>query len=865
MAKPRPPRTRETKKDGLAEYRAKRDFKKTPEPSDLVSQAGGPAENKTKDPGRLVFCVQKHDATRLHYDVRLEMNGALMSFAVPKGPSYDPQVKRLAVETEDHPMMYADFEARIPDGEYGAGDMLLWDLGTYETIPPGQEQPMRQKGHILVRFFGEKLHGGWHFVRTKGKATDGHGGGGAKPQWLMFKATDETADPARDIVTERPESVKSGKSATRGPRRVGASSTGKSAAALAAAVGDVERATMVGAISDVKAYLYEIKYDGYRILAAKAGDEVKMITRGGHDWTTAFALVARAIRKLPARELVVDGEVCVVDEAGRPSFQALQAWLAGEREEAREGKAAIAYVTFDLLWLDGRDLRPLPIEERRELLEALVKNAEAPVSFSRASKADTREELLTIITAAKQAGLEGLVAKRRGSKYVGGTSGLWRKLKFVRRQDCVIVGWAPMSGAQHDLGALALAVIDKNKLRWAGRVGTGFDARTRRKILEQLAPLATKAQAVLVPPTADGKNIHWVRPELACEVEYGEWTRDGSMRRSAFVAMRDDKRPDECVVEGEKPADEPNDERGSPGHEKDESQKSAPAPLAHPLPGVATKLPKLSNPTKILFPRDGITKSEILAYYLAIAPALLPHLASRPLTLQRWPDGIDGEAWYQQNAPEPLPPFVSVARFEKKKRIIADNVESLAWLANLAALTLHVWSSRVPQLAQPDYTILDLDPGDGTWKDLIGVAQAIHTLLKALSLESAVKTSGKRGIHIVVPLAPGPTHDEATAFALRIAEAVAKVMPDVATTERMKEKRKGRLYIDCFQNGEGRTIVAPYTIRALDGAPVSTPIDWSEVTEKLDPRAFTVRNVPDRVQRRGDLFALARSGKGKIG
>ena len=306
MAKRGPPRTRETKGGGLAEYRAKRDFEKTPEPSDSSSQTPSLPENKTSENeenktgrARLTFCVQKHDATRLHYDVRLEIHGALMSFAVPKGPSYDPQVKRLAVETEDHPMMYADFEARIPEGQYGAGDMLLWDLGTYETVPPGQEEAMRAKGHLLVRFFGEKLRGGWHFVKTKGRSDDGHGragggsrsgaggggGEGAKAQWLMFKAGDETADPARDIVAERPESVRSGKSATRGPRRVGASETGKSAAALVGAVGEVERATLVEAISDVKAYLYEIKYDGYRLLAAKAGDEVKMITRGGHDWT----------------------------------------------------------------------------------------------------------------------------------------------------------------------------------------------------------------------------------------------------------------------------------------------------------------------------------------------------------------------------------------------------------------------------------------------------------------------------------------------------------------------------------------------------------------------------------------------------
>jgi bifunctional non-homologous end joining protein LigD len=307
------------------------------------------------------------------------------------------------------------------------------------------------------------------------------------------------------------------------------------------------------------------------------------------------------------------------------------------------------------------------------------------------------------------------------------------------------------------------------------------------------------------------------------------------MRRSSFVAMREDKTPEECTVEGEEPTPTP------------------------------TKLPKLSNPDKVLFPRDGITKREILAYYLAVAPYLLPHLADRPLTLQRWPDGIDGEAWYQQNAPEPLPPFVHVATFEKKKRVIADNVETLAWLANLATLTIHQWSARVPHTDKPDYVVIDLDPGDKTtWREVIEVARAVRTLLDALSLESAVKTSGKRGIHIVVPLASGPSHEEATAFGERIAEAVAKVLPKVATALRMKEKRKGLLYVDYLQNGEGKTIVAPYTIRALDGAPVSTPLAWSEVTDGLDPSAFTIRTVLERIAKHGDLVAIARSGKGRI-
>ena len=618
---------------------------------------------------------------------------------------------------------------------------------------------------------------------------------------------------------------------------------------LLAASGELVRPTPLGGVFDVTAYLYEIKYDGYRLRAVKAGDEVMLVTRGGHDWTARFSPLAAAVSRLPPREAVLDGEVCVVDDAGRPSFQALQEWLAGERPAA-SGAAALSYVLFDLTWLDGRDLRDRPLEERRALLEALLRGTSAPLSFSRASEAASRAELEAITGAVRRAGLEGLVAKRRGSRYLPGQSGVWRKLKFSRRQDCAIVGWVPMTGAPKVLGALILAVVEAGELRFAGKVGTGLDDVTRERLRARLDTESVATPAVPVPKTVV-PGARWVRPTLVCEVEFVEWSRDGSLRTPVWIRLREDKTPDECTLD--EVVDTPEvspPERSSPA--------TAPLPLADP------DVP-LSNPTKILFPRDGITKRDIRAYYLAVAPVLLPHLASRPVTLQRWPDGIDDEEWYQHNAPYPLPPFVHTLAFEqKKKRVIVDNVETLAWLVNLAALTLHVWSSRVPTLDQPDYTVLDLDPGDGEWADLIRVAHAIRTILDSLSLPSVVKTSGKRGLHVFVPLAPGQTHEAAIAFAERVAEAVAKVMPDVATTERSIARRKGRLYVDATINGQGKSVVAPYAIRALDGAPVSTPVAWSEVTTALDPRAFTIRTVAERVAARGDLFALALRGRGRV-
>lgn len=813
----------------LDEYEAKRDFAKTPEPrpnrDDSSSQTGEP-EGKKKG---LAFVVQKHDATRMHYDVRLEIDGRMASWAVPKGPSFDPAVKRLAVETEDHPMEYNEFEGRIPEGEYGAGDVLVWDRGTYETIPPGAERAMREKGHLHVRLFGEKLRGGWHFVKTRGR---GDGAAAAK-QWLFFKAADADADATRDVVAERPESVVSGHAATRGPARVGPSPHGKTADALLDAIGEVAKATAATRIDDPARYTYEVKYDGYRILAAKAGREVKLRTRNGNDYTDRFAAIASAVRAVGAREAVIDGEACVVDADGRPSLGALQRFLSGERS------GSLAYAVFDLLWLDGRDLRELPIEQRRELLEALVASAPAPISLSRSIEGD----LVDILRIAKSSGLEGIVAKRKGSRYVAGHTAAWLKLKFQRRQDCAICGYTPLSGAKDAVGAVVLGVVgakDPSRLVFAGKCGTGFDDRARRELAARLDALRVARATVDGAPRIP--DVTWVRPELVGEIGFVEWSRDGHMREPRWLGERPDKSPRECLVEsdGERDADDADDARDAP------RSRST---------GVSVKL---ANPDKVIFPRDGITKRDVFDYYTRIAPVMLPHLEGRPLNMQRWPNGIDEASWFQHNLPPKLPEFVRLVPVDGKRRMVAENVETLQWIANLAALTLHQWASRVPHLDRPDYFVLDLDPGDATtWPEVIEVALAVRALLDALGMPSVVKTSGKRGLHVFVPIARGPTHAEATAFAEKVAHAVAKVLPKIATVERMKERRGGKLYVDYLQNGDGKTVVSPYAIRAVDGACVSAPLAWDEVTPALDPRALTIRTVLARVAEHGDLFAAA--------
>lgn len=838
----RAPETRET--GSLNEYRAKRDFSASPEPDSASSSSS--REGVT--PAKKSFVVQKHDATRVHYDVRLEVAGAMVSWAVPKGPSYDPNVKRLAVEVEDHPVAYAGFEGRIPDGHYGAGDVLVWDRGSYETIPPGEEEAMRAKGHFKVMLFGEKLRGAWHLVRTSRRL-----GSSGKAQWLFFKAQDADANATLDVVSARPESVVTGRRATRGPGRVTASDAGKTAHQLLLAMGEVARATSGPLMGDGSDYHFEIKFDGYRLLVGKAGGEVRLFTRKQNDWTERFKGIAAAVAALPAREVVVDGEACAVDDAGRPSFEALQQWLAGEKTTAK-----LAFAAFDLLWLDGRDLRKRPIEERRELLEALLRGAKPPLSFSTALGGGAR--LTELLAAAKRAGLEGLVAKRRGSPYAAGASTHWVKLKFERRQEAVVCGYTPMSGAT-TMGALILGVREQEggPLVYAGKVGTGFDARMRRDFARRLdaGRRATTALTGAVPRIADAI---WCEPRIVVEIGFVEWTRDGSPRHPRYLGLREDKEPADCVREA------PRGDREAPP----------------PVSARATGAVKLSNPDKVLYPRDRVTKQMIFDYYTEIAPAMLPHLRGRPINMQRWPDGIDAEEWFQHRTPPKAPewvrrlPFVPAGdapwdfgRHGKgvKERIVVENVETLQWVANLAALTLHAFGSHVPPtavtreevsaaLGLADYVCIDLDPGERTtWEEVIRIAHAVRTLLEALHLESFPKTSGKRGLHVILPFARGPSHREAVAFGEQIARAVAKVLPDIATIERVKEKRRGRCYVDYGQNGEHRTLVAPYSLRAVDGAPVATPLAWGEVTDKLEPRRLGMREVLARVAKEGDLFA----------
>ncbi len=770
-------------------YDAKRDFSATPEPPMVPVPTGE----------RLRFVVQKHAASHLHYDLRLEHGGVMLSWAVPKGPTYDPSVKRFAVQVEDHPIAYNEFEGRIPEGQYGAGQVLIWDAGTYETIPPGVGEAMRKKGHFHLRLEGEKLHGEWHLVRMKNDK-----------DWLFFKGQDRFADATRNIVEEHPESIK----------------PAQTARSILDVIGEPMLAS-TGMLDDAAAFLFEIKYDGYRLLCAKSADDVRLYSRADHDWSARFGGIVEAISGLSAREAVIDAEACAVEPDGRPSFHALQRWVGGER-----GRATLTLFAFDLLWLDGQDLRARPIEERRKLLgEVLAARTPqgTPIVLSQSLPIPPAADMSTLLAAIRQANLEGLVAKRRGSTYQRGRSPNWIKIKTLRRQEFAVVGYTPLSGTKRSVvGALILALHDGEQFQYAGKVGSGFDDRTRSQLAKELDVHRHEERTVI--PDEPIKDARWVTPTRVVEVSFQEWSPEGKPRFPTFAGLREDKRPEQCVREAL--ADE------------------------EPPPPSRASIVRVSNPDKVLFPRDGITKSEVVEHFGRVAPYLLPHLRDRPLTLQRWPDGIDGEAWYQQHPPNVgTPAWMRVIEHDGKRHLVADTPEALRWLGNLAALTLHGWSSRVPTLHLPDFVVIDLDPGDGPFSHVVEIALAVRTLVDQLELPSVPKTSGKRGLHIFLPIAPGATHEEATRLAQHLSTAVARVLPDISPVERAIEKRKGRLYIDFLQNGEGKTVVAPYSLRALDGAPVSTPLAWSEVGPSLDPLDFKLRTFQARLDARGDLFS----------
>ncbi|WP_434570168.1 DNA ligase D [Pseudomonas sp. Z3-6] len=835
----------------LDDYNRMRDFAATPEPAAKRSR------KSAKSAHALQFCIQKHDATRLHYDFRLELDGALKSWAVPKGPSLDPKAKRLAVHVEDHPLDYATFEGSIPEGHYGAGDVIVWDRGVW--IPQGDPHEAYEKGRLKFELQGEKLSGLWNLVRTHMP--------GKQEQWFLIKHQDSAARPESeyDVVQAEPDSVLSDRTivpkrrgkaaaarAVKKPEKAAQSKSPKrtSKTTLSGAVAGPlpetlkpELATLVESAPDGE-WLYEIKFDGYRVMARIENGDVRLLTRNGHDWTHKLPRQAEALAALGLESAWLDGEMVVANEEGVPDFQALQnAFEAGS-----SGK--IAYYLFDMPYLNGMDLRKVPVQERRAALAAVLERNESPLlRFSDAFE-ETPDALLN---SACQMRMEGLIGKRVGSAYVSRRSNDWIKLKCKNRQEFVVVGFSDPKGARSAFGALLLGLhdADSGQLRYAGKVGTGFNETTLKSIYQQLLPLETKKPAVVNPPTGyEAKGVHWLEPTLLAEVAFAEMTKEGSVRHAVFHGLRDDKPAEAITQELAKPV------KKTTAKKKTSTQD---APEATPAKGKSktkAKAPamdgkvRITHPDRVIDASSGTTKRQLAEYYASVAEFILPELAERPVALVRAPEGIAGELFFQKN-PERLaiPGITSLDKdLTGQPVMIINNAEALIGAVQMSTVELHTWNATSVDLDKPDRFVLDLDPDPALpWKSMVEATQLTLSVLDELGLKAFLKTSGGKGIHVVVPLTRKLGWDEVKGFSHAIVSHMAKLLPDRFSAVSGPKNRVGRIFIDYLRNGLGATTICAYAARTREGLPVSVPIFREEVAELKGANLWNVHNVHERL------------------
>ena len=860
---------------GLDLYRKKRNFKTTPEP------AGRARRRRSREPA---FVIQKHAASHLHYDFRLELNGVLLSWAVPKGPSLDPHDKRLAMHVEDHPLEYGDFEGVIPPKQYGSGTVLLWDRGTWDPI--GDAETGYLQGKLKFLLHGEKLHGGWMLVRSRG------GKYGGDRSWLLIKENDEYARLGADayVVDTEPDSVASGRTIeaiAADPDRVWHSNKsvaenmrggrvrrkkvdlapGKIEGASKAPQPDrmdAQLALLVDAPPSGAEWLHEIKLDGYRMLSRVADGKCRIYSRNGREWTDSFAAIADAVARLPVTSAWIDGEIVVLDARGHSSFQALQNALAGE------SATKPVYYAFDLPYVNGFDLRRAPLARRKELLRRIVGDGML-VRFSDHVQGDGP----AFFGEACNLGLEGILSKRADSPYQAVRGRSWQKVKCGLRQEFVIGGYTDPQGSRTGFGALLLGVYDGTALRYCGKVGTGFDDALLASLTTRLRRLGVDGAPFVDPPTgAEGRRVHWVRPELVGEVAFTEWTRDGTLRHPSFQGLREDKRARDVVRERpahpapaaapatstarEDPAQPAPSRKRAAGTRKrsatpgDAAAAARPARIDAPgeIAGVA-----ISNGAKLLYPEAGITKLDLARYYEAVGDFLVPHVRDRPLTLVRCPNGWDKHCFYQKHAPVGLSEYVDRVEIRDsggaQQYMMANSVSAVVALLQMGVLELHPWGSRAPKLGFPDRLIFDFDPDEALdWDKLVDAVTVLRKLLDTIGLEGFLKTTGGKGLHVVVPLEPTRGWDEAKEFCKAVAELLVRTFPDRFTSKITKLRREGRIFVDYLRNAEGATAVAPYSARAKAGAPVAMPIAWEDLGTDVRFDHFNVRSAPAFLRRR---------------
>ncbi len=781
------------KSDPLKPYRAKRDFSKTPEPGhDGHAQVGNSS-----------FVVQKHWASTLHYDFRLEMNGTMKSWAVPKGPSLDPSVKRMAVQVEDHPVSYNQFEGDIPAGQYGAGKVIIWDKGSWRTN--GDPAKAYRAGKLEFTLSGHKLQGLWTLVRMGGRD-------GKQKPWLLVKQKDAYARLASEfsVLDECPDSVYS-----------------QAKSSLLPATLSPQLATLVDAPpGDAENWIYEIKFDGYRMLARIEGRQVRLYTRNGNDWTERLAGLAAWLKKMKLPDGWYDGEIVVLDKSGLPDFQALQSAF----DHANESE--VIYFLFDLPYCDGSDLRRVPLSLRREKLEALLAErmppgGQGPVRFSAAFDANAQN----LYASACRMGLEGVIGKKKNAPYRARRSGDWIKLKCTLRQEFVIGGFTEPKGSREGVGSLLLGVHDEaGKLRYAGNVGTGFDSKNLRQIRRKLDVL-TASSSPFADTTGVYRKARWVHPSMLAEVSFSEWTRDGHIRHSVFHGLRTDKPAVAVTRESSMPT------RGKPpsGQQR----------------GLLDKL-KVTHPQRIVDDSTGVSKIEVMRFYALVAPLIMSHLKARPVSLVRAPEGVKGQMFFQKHMDISSMPGLRTlsTRLDPGHEPLLEisTAQGVLVAAQMNVLELHTWNAVKSNIGKPDRMIFDLDPGKGVgWSAMQEAALVLHAFLQELGLESFVKTSGGKGLHIVVPIQRRHDWDTVKDFAKAVVDHMASTLPRRFSSKSGPRNRIGKIFIDYLRNGFGSTTVSAWSLRARPGMGVSVPIDWSEVEKLASSSHWHIRNIHERV------------------
>jgi bifunctional non-homologous end joining protein LigD len=839
-------------RDGMSlkEYSRKRSFKKTPEPEPRVHST--PAGN--------YFCVQRHDATRLHYDFRLEVDGTLKSWAVPKGPSLEPLAKHLAMHVEDHPLDYGGFEGNIPKGEYGGGSVMLWDRGSYELLGDAPALAQIERGDFKFRLHGEKLRGEFALVLMRGR--------GKGNEWLLLKKKDAEAKPGWNIE-DYARSVLTGRTQQEIADGLPPATSHQHPATNLGGIEGAVESPMPASVSPMLAtiatrppsgddWLYEVKWDGVRALCFvdldQADNNLRIFSRTQKRCEQQYPELSVLPRQVKASQAILDGEIAVLDEQGRSSFSLIQPRIsvADANSIAHLSRSTPVHLfLFDLLYLDGYDLRGAPLDERKRLLAEIVTPSER-VHVSDTFTVDGK----AMLDAARANGLEGIVAKARASKYEGRRSRDWLKIKINTTDDFVIGGFT--HGERDYFSSLVLGRYDGEKLVHTGQVGTGFNDKSLKEIFAKLEPLITK-KSPFTGTVKALRDVTWVKPELVAEIKYLEITPDGLLRAPVFVALRTDKDPKEA--------------QGDEEYKEHEEYKVNKGPLIPAKSPAEVTLEidghrlKLTNLNKVFYPGEGITKRDVINYYDAVAPLILPHLRDRPLSLKRYPNGINGQFFFQKEAEGKVPEWVRLEpifsetrhleqRQDKIHYIICNDRATLVYLANLACIDQNPWMSRIGSLDNPDFALIDLDPTEGCpYSQIVEAAQLVKKTLDSVGLAGYPKTTGGDGMHIYIPLEPVYTFEQVRSFAELLSVLVIKQKPDLFTTPRtVSHRKRAKVYFDYLQISSAKTIAAPYVLRAHPGAPVSTPLDWSEVKAGLEPGQFNIHNVLDRFERTGDLF-----------